>query len=633
MNARTGIGIGSEFVGYRIDELIGRGGMGVVYRAYDLRLKRTVALKLMAPELALDQRFRERFAREAELAMSLEHPNVVPIHDAGDIDGRLYLAMRQVEGTDLRALLRAEGALDPARALAICSQVAHALDAAHANGLVHRDVKPSNVLLDASEHVYLADFGLTRRLDEQGGPAGDGRSVGTPAYLAPEQIEGEPVDGRADVYSLGCLLYECLTGEAPFARDSRLAMAWAHLEEEPPSASDRRPELREGIDAVTAKAMAKAADDRYTSCTALISAAGEALELRRPSARRRRTLVPGDAILLLVAAVLAGAVLIRGTSHGAVAAPIVTDDTLVRIDPTTNRVDAVALVGQTPSAVAVGGRSVWVYSADVPSVSEIDPATDTLRHTTSVVAAPTVQDPFSGPVLAADSAGAWLVGTDGRGRSYLTRVVSGRHGKRTYRLEQEPVAVAVGYSAVWTITRGNRANDVLRIDPTTGTVMKRTPFPATARIDGLAVGLGYVWVGASSSATLYRIDPRSGAVRGPIDLGERATRPMVVDGSIWVGVSELGGQTVIVSPGLEVLQRLPCCAPERGHGAARGRSLWVYDTPSGTVERWDDQTHQGISNIHVTDPPLYYGLCLTAIAVGARAVWVTAATNVNDRCF
>ena len=298
MSVQTEIRIGSEFVGYRIDELIGRGGMGVVYRAYDLRLKRTVALKLMAPELALDQRFRERFSREAELAMSLEHPNVVPIHDAGDIDGRLYLAMRHVEGTDLRALLHAEGALDPARALAICSQVANALDAAHAKGLVHRDVKPSNVLLDASEHVYLADFGLTRRLDEQGGPAGEGRSVGTPAYLAPEQIEGGSVDGRADVYSLGCLLYECLTGETPFARGSRLAVAWAHLEEEPPSASERRPELPEAIDAVIRKAMAKEPDDRYTTCAALITAAEEALGLRRPPAllRHRRTVIAAVAI-------------------------------------------------------------------------------------------------------------------------------------------------------------------------------------------------------------------------------------------------------------------------------------------------------------------------------------------------
>jgi hypothetical protein len=222
--------IGAEFLGYRIEEQIGHGGMGIVYRAYDLRLKRTVALKLVTPELALDERFRERFARETELAMSLEHPNVVPIHDAGDVAGRLYLAMRLVAGRDLRKLLRAEGALEPSRALAICRQVANALDAAHAKGLVHRDVKPSNILLDEAEHVYLADFGLTRHLEEKGARAGEGRSVGTPAYLAPEQIEGQQVDGRADVYSLGCVLYECLTGEAPFVHGSRLAVAWALLE-------------------------------------------------------------------------------------------------------------------------------------------------------------------------------------------------------------------------------------------------------------------------------------------------------------------------------------------------------------------------------------------------------------------
>ena len=540
MNAQTEIGIGSEFVGYRIDELIGRGGMGVVYRAYDLRLKRTVALKLMAPELALDQRFRARFSREAELAMSLEHPNVVPIHDAGDIDGRLYLAMRYVEGTDLRALLRAEGALEPARALAICSQVANALDAAHAKGLVHRDVKPSNVLLDANEHVYLADFGLTRRLDEQGGPAGESRSVGTPAYLAPEQIDGESVDGRADVYSLGCLLYECLTGEAPFARGSRLAVAWAHLEEEPPRASRRRPELPEAIDAVIGKAMAKAPDDRYPTCTALITAAEEALDLRRPPfrLRRRRMFAPGDSILVLVAAVLAAAVLIRGTAHGGVAAPIVMDDTLVRIDPATNKVDAVVTVGQKPSAVAVGPRSVWVYNAADPSVSEIDPAAVTVRHTTSVTAVPTRLDAFSGPVLAADARGAWLAGTDTRGRSYLTRVVPGPRGKREYRLAGEARAVAVGYGDVWVITSGKTANDLLRIDPATGTVTKRTRFPGSSRIDGLTAGLGSVWATASSTATLYRINPHTAQVTRQSDLGARATPPEVVLGQIWVTVSD-----------------------------------------------------------------------------------------------
>jgi serine/threonine-protein kinase len=318
-----------------------------------------VALKLMSRELALDERFRERFSREAELAMSLEHPNVVPVHDAGDIDGRLYLAMRYVEGTDLRALLHVEGALEPARAVAICSEVANALDAAHANGLVHRDVKPSNVLLDTNEHVYLADFGLTRRLADEAGPMGEGRSMGTPAYLAPEQIEGGPVDGRVDVYSLGCLLYECLTGEAPFA-GSRLAVAWSHLEDDPPKASERRPDLPEAIDAVIRKSMAKEPQDRQSTCVALIIAAEDALRLRPPAARRRNRLLIVAAVATLVglAAALVATLVFRGLSDSALAVPVDKVNTLVRIDPATNEVGRTVGVGSIPSATAVAGASV-----------------------------------------------------------------------------------------------------------------------------------------------------------------------------------------------------------------------------------------------------------------------------------
>ena len=177
--------LGSELLGYRIEELLGRGGMGVVFRAFDPRLKRNVALKLLAPDLVQDERFRERFLAESELAAPLEHPNVVPIHDADEVQGQLYLVMRYVEGTDLKRLLAQEGPLAPERALAICTQVAEALDAAHERGLVHRDVKPSNVLLDFREHAYLADFGLTRRLAEQAPGFEAGLSLGTPAYVAP----------------------------------------------------------------------------------------------------------------------------------------------------------------------------------------------------------------------------------------------------------------------------------------------------------------------------------------------------------------------------------------------------------------------------------------------------------------
>src|SRR6476660_9714763 len=219
MSASTNSRIGSELAGYRLEALIGRGGMGVVYRARDLALDRDVALKLLAPHLAEDLSFRERFLTESRVAASLEHPNVVPIHDAGEIDGQLYIVMRLVEGSDLKAVLR-KGPLEPARAVRVLEQIAGALDAAHARGLVHRDVKPSNVLLDEREHAYLADFGLSRYLGDAALPLGPAKSLGTADYVAPEQIRGEEANGRADLYSLGCLLYECVTGKPPFARSS-----------------------------------------------------------------------------------------------------------------------------------------------------------------------------------------------------------------------------------------------------------------------------------------------------------------------------------------------------------------------------------------------------------------------------
>lgn len=279
MNPANTIPIRNDFLGYRPEELIGQGGMGVVYRARDLRLKRIVALKVMAPELAADERFRERFAREAELAMSLEHPNVVPIHDAGELDGRLYLVMRFVEGTDLRALLREEGALEPRRALAIVAQVAHALDAAHAKGLVHRDVKPSNVLLTSEDHVYLTDFGLTKRAESASGFTAAGQMLGTIDYVAPEQIEGGEADTRGDVYGLACVLFETLTGAAPFASASGgMAKMWAHLNAEPPSVRDQRPDVPKELDELIRRGLAKRPDERPSAATfgaAALRAVGE----------------------------------------------------------------------------------------------------------------------------------------------------------------------------------------------------------------------------------------------------------------------------------------------------------------------------------------------------------------------
>jgi Protein kinase domain len=529
-------GTGTDFVGYRIEDVIGRGGMGVVYRAHDLRLKRTVALKLIAPELALDERFRERFARETELAMSLEHPNVVPIYDAGDVDGRLYLAMRLVVGTDLRKLLRAEGALEPARAMAICRQVANALDAAHAKGLVHRDVKPSNVLLDENEHVYLADFGLTRRLDEPRAAAMDDRSVGTPAYLAPEQIEGGQVDSRADVYALGCVLFECLTGTPPYNRASRLETAWAHLEEEPPSAKALVPELPEAIDPVVRTTLAKEPDDRYPTCAALITAAEHALGFGRSTPlHRRKSVLLVAAIMLIVLAAASVAAVLASNGHGKAAkaaAPLFARaDSLARIDPATNKVSAVIDVGAHPVVAAAGGHSVWVYNKNGDTISEVDARTNRVLKTTTISGFTLAQccSLFTGPVLAADASGAWFVNGGPYDKPRLAHLLAGGGRKREYPLDLTPTGVAVGGGAVWVVGYRGRDHQLLRIDPATGRVTARTRFPARSRVDSIAFGYGAVWVMSSSTATLYRIDPRSARRTGSVVVGSsRATRPEIM---------------------------------------------------------------------------------------------------------
>jgi len=235
---------GDVFAGWVIEAELGQGGMGIVYRAWDPRLDRQIALKLIASEYAEDEEYRRRFVNEARLAAAIDHPNLVPIHAAGEVDEVLYLVMRYVEGTDLRAVLSAQGALPPRRAAAIVSQVAAALDAAHAKGLVHRDVKPGNVLLSSEggdDHAYLADFGLAKRVDSAGGPTSTGQFVGTVDYVAPEQVQGGRVDARSDVYSLGCVLYHALTGSVPFPREEHFARLFAHLHDPRPVVSASRP--------------------------------------------------------------------------------------------------------------------------------------------------------------------------------------------------------------------------------------------------------------------------------------------------------------------------------------------------------------------------------------------------------
>jgi serine/threonine protein kinase len=261
---------GEQLAGYQIQEQIGRGGMAVVYRALDLRLGRVVALKVLAPHLAEDDAFRQRFMRESRAAAGVDHPHIVPVFEAGESDGVLFIAMRYVEHGDVRSLLDTEGRLDPSRACEIAVQVASALDTAHAYGLVHRDVKPGNILLgrasNDADHVYLSDFGLSKHSLTPSTLTSTGQFLGTLDYVSPEQIQGHAVDGRADQYALACTLVEMLTGSPPFRHDDSMAIMWAQLESEPPRVTDRRPDLPPAVDDVIAAAMAKKPASRYRTC-------------------------------------------------------------------------------------------------------------------------------------------------------------------------------------------------------------------------------------------------------------------------------------------------------------------------------------------------------------------------------
>jgi serine/threonine protein kinase len=260
---------GARIAGYELEKPIGTGGMAAVFQARDVCLNRQVALKVLVPGLAADAAFRQRFLRESRAAAAIDDPHIVPVFAAGEADGVLFIAMRYVPGGDLRTLVRQAGPLPPARAAAIVDSVASALDAAHSAGLVHRDVKPANILLDARpgqpDHVYLSDFGLSKGVGSAG-LTGSGQFLGTPGYAAPEQMEGNRVDGRADQYSLACTAFELLTGAPPFPGNQVTAVIWAHMSKPPPPVTSRRPGLPAGVDAVVAKALAKVPGDRYRSC-------------------------------------------------------------------------------------------------------------------------------------------------------------------------------------------------------------------------------------------------------------------------------------------------------------------------------------------------------------------------------
>jgi DNA-binding beta-propeller fold protein YncE/ABC-type branched-subunit amino acid transport system substrate-binding protein len=598
---------GTAFGNYRIELPIGRGGMGVVYRAHDGALDRDLALKLLAPELAADESFRARFLRESRLAASLDHPSIVPIFDAGEVDGQLYIAMRLVDGTDLKRLLAAEGPLDPERAVRMLEQVADALDTAHERGLVHRDVKPSNVLIDARGHVYLADFGLSRRLAEQSPLPGAGLSLGTADYVAPEQIRGEHLDGRADLYSLGCLLFECLAGAPPFARSSDTAVVFAHLQDDPPALP--------GLERVVAKALAKHPDERYQSGHELIAAARQALGLAQP--RRSRWPLAAAAVgVALIGAVLLGFFMTRG---GGTVPAEPGASSLLRIDPETNTVISSLPVGRQASGVAAAGRYVWVTSLAGGTVWRIDAESQAMLKI-PVRGSPTGVAAGHGTVLVANGPEHGLASVDAStGAVGYTKPLGG-----------DPIGsvpVASGPAGVWfadasegvaaqlaEATRGGGAlHDQIRVPA------DRTNFlSAYESFDGLAVGEHAIWAaGDTFDRTLWRLDPVSRRVVASIELPFVPGSVAVGAGAVWVA-SLLDDAVLRIDPGTNhIVKRISVPRGVVGLAAGAG-AVWVASSIDRTVSRIDPRTNRIAARVKTSGIP-------THVAVGARDVWVTTA--------
>jgi hypothetical protein len=478
--------VGSELLGYRLEALLGRGGMGVVYRAHDPRLKRDVALKLLGTEYASDRRFRERFLSETEWAASLEHPNVIPIHDAGEVDGQLYLVMRLAHGGDLKRLLSEERSLEPRRAISICGQIADALDAAHARDLVHRDVKPSNVLLDQRGHVYLADFGLSRTLSEQANGSETRVSLGTPAYVAPEQIGGRGLDGRADQYSLACLLTECLTGKPPFPRSTEAAALFAHLEEDP------RPVP--GLERVLGRALAKNPRDRHESCAAFVDAAREALGIAESRARRWPLALAAVATALAAAAALGAFLIARGETPASPG----TTGRLIRIDPAAGRVSATIRIGSEPVVLAAGESGIWIADRADGRVRRVDPATMQVALETPAHGKPTGIALAGERVFVAngpqDASAAVIDAATGTEENVISLAAGG------YFVGS--ARVAAGGSGIW-VAAGDRR--VGRLDVTRSRIVDPTVIPGPldershAYYSAVAAADDAVWVVATSS--------------------------------------------------------------------------------------------------------------------------------------
>jgi YVTN family beta-propeller protein len=642
---------GDVFAGHRITGVAGRGGMGVVYRAVQLDLDRPVALKLIAADLAEDPSFRERFVRESRLAASIDHPNVIPIYYTGEYEGALYIAMRYVEGSDLRTLVRAVGRLEPERAAHIVSQVASALDAAHERGIVHRDVKPANVLLGGSDHAYLTDFGLTKRISSVGGQTHPGGWVGTLGFVAPEQIRGERVDARADVYALGCVLFHTLAGGPPYQRDSDEATLWAHLHDDPPSLRANAPGAPQALQGVIDRALAKDPDDRFQSAGDLGRAAlaavgrqqgplGERVVARgaaapadaetapspdqaptvlaEPAAPRRAAGRPAWVWALAAVPILAlGVVAAVALSGGGDGGPGATTQSAPASTPgataggeepaVAGRVAHTVKVGARPNGVVVAGGLVWVLHSRSDRLTTLRPKTAR-------------RAPYRPRVGALPAAAAALSGRLWVGVQRDSTVVT--VGLGSHRQVGAPiplpvqggkvVGVSAGERGVWVGVRRNPGL-AIRVSPT-----RRAIVASVVMSDGvqdLAVGAGAVWVLGRRSNTVTRVDVATGAQR-VINVGKDPAGVAVGAGAVWVTNS--GDDTVTRIDQGSLVTRVIGVGDGPNRVAVGGGAVWVANRNDSTLTRIDPETGRRVGD------PIEVGANPFGLDVSGHQVWVTS---------
>jgi YVTN family beta-propeller protein len=597
----------TKVAGYRIEALIGRGGMAEVYRATDLALGRPVAIKVLAARLSDGG---EQLLRESRLAAGLDHPNVIPIYEAGESDGRIFIAMRYVPGGDLRRLIRRGGPLPPRQAVPIFAQVAGALDAAHRRGLVHRDVKPSNILIDdegGREHCYLADFGLTQSAGHQGHT--EGQMLGTVDYISPEQIRGDELDGAADQYSLACLAFKTLTGRLPFERRSEVASLFAHLEEEPQPASEVNSALPAAIDAVLVRGMAKDPAERFPDCEALVAALAEALGVGDAAPHARRTRWTALAVVASALAV-AAAIFLANRDHAA-ATPSPTG-ALVRIDPGSDRVTGRTVVAGYPGELAVTPGGVWAADFRSGVLWRYQPGSEPERITSA-----------GEPRDIAALGDRVFVAADGRLFSGFVSTYDAITGIRRDSIDLLACALATGEGLVW--AAGCPYVDRLSNDerPLRKLVQRFLPYRTPQRVENtrvqfreMAIGEGSVWVlGDALDRRLWRLDGRSGAIEATLTLPFPPTSIAVADGLAWItdGLDDRVYPLEVKSDRL--LAPVAVGAGASGVAAAGGR-VWVANTIAGTVSRIDSHGRRVVATIEVGGHP-------RGLAIGGGKVWVS----------